>query len=415
MIERRPMMTIKRCATLILIAAVVAIPGLSQADSITTKTYKKLVEIQELMAAEDIGLAISELEVLATEVEADSLDLALTLQTLGYAKMSDEKFDEAIDYLRRSLALDKLPENVKYNVGYMVAQLYAAQSQYDEALDFAAEWFMSLEAPNANQLIFMANIFAQNNRYAEAIQYAERAIVLSPKPRESWYQLITASYFQMEDFAGAAKTLSTMVTIWSDKAGYWEQLASVYLSQDSEARALGVLKLAWLSGVLEKESSIRTLVQLTAARGIPERAARLINAAFEQALLEENAQHLNLLASALTNAKEYESAVAVLGRLAEVKGKGDPLVRAANLNLERGLWSQAQGNLEKALEIGVEKAGNAYLLLGIVLTEQKKFGENVKALQKAQTFKDTSKQAARWIRYARDIRKQYEWQQAYAN
>ena len=415
MIERRLVMTIKRCATLILIAAVVAIPGLSQADSITTKTYKKLVEIQELMAAEDIGLAISELEVLATEVEANSLDLALTLQTLGYAKMSDEKFDEAIDYLRRSLALDKLPENVKYNVGYMIAQLYAAQSQYDEALDFAAEWFMSLEAPNANQLIFMANIFAQNNRYAEAIQYAERAIALSPKPRESWYQLITASYFQMEDFAGAAKTLSTMVTIWSDKAGYWEQLASVYLSQDSEARALGVLKLAWLSGVLEKESSIRTLVQLTAARGIPERAARLINAAFEQALLEENAQHLNLLASALTNAKEYESAVKVLGRLAEVEGKGDPLVRAANLNLERGLWSQAQGNLEKALEIGVEKAGNAYLLLGIVLTEQKKFGENVKALQKAQTFKNTSKQAARWIRYARDIRKQYEWQQAYAN
>ncbi|HBK18797.1 MAG TPA: hypothetical protein DDZ38_09145, partial [Gammaproteobacteria bacterium] len=131
--------------------------------------------------------------------------------------------------------------------------------------------------------------------------------------------------------------------------------------------------------------------------------------------LEEKAQHLNLLASALTNAKEYESAVTVLGRLAEVEGKGDPLVRAANLNLERGLWSQAQGNLEKALEIGVEKAGNAYLLLGIVLTEQKKFGENVKALQKAQTFKDTSKQAARWIRYARDIRKQYEWQQAYAN
>ena len=106
------------------------------ADSITTKTFNKLTEAQEMMAEDNVPGAIAELELLLTEVNEDSLDQALTLQMLGYAEMGAERFEVAIGHLRASLALDKLPESVKYNVGYMVAQLYAALGQFDEALDF---------------------------------------------------------------------------------------------------------------------------------------------------------------------------------------------------------------------------------------------------------------------------------------
>ena len=91
------------------------------------------------MSQDDIPGAIGELESLLQEVQDDSLDQALTLQMLGYAEMSAERFDVAIRHLTASLALNKLPESVKYNVGYMVAQLYAALEQYDEALEFAAD------------------------------------------------------------------------------------------------------------------------------------------------------------------------------------------------------------------------------------------------------------------------------------
>ena len=109
------------------------------ADSITTKTFNKLTEAQEMMAQDNIEAAIEELELLLEEVQDQSLDRALTLQMLGYAEMSAERFEVAIGHLRSSLALNKLPESVKYNVGYMVAQLYAALERYDEALDFAAD------------------------------------------------------------------------------------------------------------------------------------------------------------------------------------------------------------------------------------------------------------------------------------
>ena len=94
------------------------------ADSVTTKTYRALTSIQEQIAGNeesepDLNGGIVRLKELLNTVSEGSLDEALTLQTLGYAVMSNEEFEPAIDYLRRSLETNKLPQNVVFNVGYI--------------------------------------------------------------------------------------------------------------------------------------------------------------------------------------------------------------------------------------------------------------------------------------------------------
>ena len=126
---------------------------LSYADSVSTKTYRELTEIQELMSSDEdqsnnLKIAINRLKVLLDNVSENSLDEALTLQTLGYALMADEQFENAIIQLRKSLETKKLPQNVTFNIGYMVAQLYAALGEFDNAMIFAKDWFQELEDPN---------------------------------------------------------------------------------------------------------------------------------------------------------------------------------------------------------------------------------------------------------------------------
>ena len=147
----------------------------------------------------------------------------------------------------------------------MVAQLYAALERHDEALDFAADWFASLESPKPSQMMFMANIYAQTKRFRDAIPYAEKAIEASEQPSESWYQLITSANFEIEDFPQAGKWLRKLVERWPEKGSYWEQLASIYVMMEDEAMALSTLRLAWSEGVLEREASIKSMVQLAAA------------------------------------------------------------------------------------------------------------------------------------------------------
>ncbi len=248
---------------------------------------------------------------------------------------------------------------------------------------------------------------------SKAIPYAELAIASADTPRESWYQLLTAAHFELKAFEAAAGVLQRMIAGWPDKSGYWEQLASVYVLLEDEARALATLRLAWLAGTLEKEASIKSMVQLAVARGIPEHAARLMEAAFDKELLPRDDTYVRMLANAWVSAREHEAAVAAFTELAEIEEKGDPLLRVANLHIEQGAWDAAETALESAIDGGLDEPGKAWLLLGIAFAEQEKFKDSFAALRKARSFDDTKRQATRWLGYAEDMRKQHEWQLSY--
>ena len=383
------------------------------ADSITPRTYKKLIDAQELLAEENVDDAILSLKSWLDELDEDSLDKALTLQTLGYAEMSKERFEVAIGYLRASLDTGKLPESVKYNVGYMVAQLHAALGEYDQALSFAEDWFVTLEAPSPTQFIFMANAYAQTGRFEAAIPYAESAIRESSEPRENWYQLVVAAHFKLENYAEAAENLRTLVTTWPEKISYWEQLASTYIALDEEEKAFAVLRLAWLDERIEKESTLKSMAQLALSRGVPEHAAMILEAGFARRIIDRNASLVGLQARAWAAAKEYEEAIRVYRQLAKIEDSGEPLLKATRLYLEMEKWSDAELAILDAMQAGIEKSGEGYLMLGMALAEQNKFEQSFDAFGRAANFDDTKRRAKQWLRYSDGLFKQQQWRQSF--
>ena len=385
----------------------------ARADSITPRTYKKLIDAQELLAEENVDDAILSLKSWLDELDEDSLDKALTLQTLGYAEMSKERFEVAIGYLRASLDTGKLPESVKYNVGYMVAQLHAALGEYDQALSFAEDWFVTLEAPSPTQFIFMANAYAQTGRFEEAIPYAESAIRESSEPRENWYQLVVAAHFKLENYAEAAENLRTLVTTWPEKISYWEQLASTYIALDEEEKAFAVLRLAWLDERIEKESTLKSMAQLALSRGVPEHAAMILEAGFARRIIDRNASLVGLQARAWAAAKEYEEAIRAYRQLAKIEDSGEPLLKATRLYLEMEKWSDAELAILDAMQAGIEKSGEGYLMLGMALAEQNKFEQSFDAFGRAANFDDTKRRAKQWLRYSDGLFKQQQWRQSF--
>ncbi len=379
------------------------------ANSVSASTFKELTSIQEKIAANQTADALKDLTALHDKVEKESLDEALVLQMLGYTEMGSNHYDKAITYLKQSLALNKLPEKVKYNVGYMVAQLYAAQEKYSEALVFAQEWFKTLQAPTPDQAIFMANIFAQTGNYKQAVPYAEQAIAGSDKPRESWYQLLISCNFELKAYPQAAVALQGAIKQWPDKPDYWEQLASVYVLQGQELKGLSSLQLAWRAGVLKKENSIRSMVQLSVTKGLPEMGARLLTAALTTQAVPRDKTYVDLLANAWLAARESKQAVAAFEELATITNSGDPYVRVANIYVEQANWKPAEKALRKALASQLEEPGKAWLILGIVMTEQAQFEQGMDAFKKARAFAKTEKQAAGWLKYAEDLRRQHNW------
>ena len=389
-------------------------PVISFADSVSTKTYRELTAIQELMSSSEdqtgnLKSAINRLEILLDNVSEESLDEALTLQTLGYALMADEQFEEAIIQLRKSLDTKKLPQNVTFNVGYMVAQLYAALGEFDNAMIFATDWFAELETPNPNQYIFMANIYAQVKRYQESVPYAETAIKNSDKPRETWYQLLTANYFELRRYPDAAKVLLEVIELWPEKTGYWEQLASVYMMMDNPSYALASLKVAFENDLIEKETTIKSLFQLAMIKEIPDHAARLIEKAMSNGILNRNEVYLDLAAQAWVSAREINNAVETYSELSKIVDHGEPLRKMANLQINSSQWQEAENNLQEALSRKLEKPGETWLLLGIAQSELGKFDSARTSLRKARAYESVERSASSWLRYSQDMKRQAEW------
>jgi tetratricopeptide (TPR) repeat protein len=387
--------------------------GWSASKSVSADTYKQLTSIQEQIAANKTTDAFNALKTLHAKVEAGSIDEALVLQMLGYTEMGRNNYAPAVDYLKRSLALDMLPENVKYNVGYMVAQLYAAQEKYAEALVFAEQWFKTIAAPTPEQAIFMANIFAQTGNYKQAIPYVKQAIAAGvssgKEPRESWYQLYIACSFELKDYVQAAEALQTAIKTWPQKSEYWEQLASVYVMQGKELKGLASLQLAWKLGVLQKEASIRSMVQLSVTQGVPEVGARLLDAALQKNAVPRDETYIDLLANAWVAARENAPAIAAFEELSKMTGKGDPQVRIATIYVDQAKWKPAEKALRKALDAKLKEPGKAWLMLGIVMTEQTQFDKGLDAFKKARAYANTEKQAGSWLKYAEDLRRQHNW------
>ena len=391
------------------LAWLLASGGWASPSSVSTKTYKALTEIQEQMAAGGLDEAHARLTTLLDEVQAGSLDQALTLQTLGYVEMSRENFPAAIGHLKQSLATERLPENVAYNVGYMVAQLHAALDEFDAALLFAEAWFQRLEAPKPAQTMFMANIYAQVKRYAESVPYAEQAIAASNEPRESWYQLLTAAYFELKQYPDAAGALLRMIGRWPETGAYWEQLASVYMLQDRSSEALATLKVAFDAGKLDKASTIRSMIQLCVLQGVPEHGGRLLQRAIADGLVPAEQDYLEMLAQAWVDAKEHSRAVAAYADLAKRFASGDAWMKIANIHVDGAEWAQAEAAALKALDSELESPGKAWLMLGIARVEQAKFEAGREALRKARAFSKTERSAANWLNYADDMNRQANW------
>ncbi len=67
-----------------------------------------------------------------------------------------------------------------------------------------------------------------------------------------------------------------MIAIEPERVEWWRQLAALYLRVDDNKRALDALALAKLKGVALSQDDLRLLAQLYGARGIPERAALVL-------------------------------------------------------------------------------------------------------------------------------------------
>ena len=268
----------------------------------------------------------------------------------------------------------------------------------DEGAAALEDWFKTAAKPNSAAYYLLAVAYYQQELFDRALAPAQKAVDLAEKPQESWIQLVLALHLQKEHWKEAVPLLKRLISIAPDKKTYWQQLSSVYGQLGQYSEALAIMQLAYGAGLLTSDSDVKRLADLLLFNDIPYRCAQVLEEGMAKNIIKPDSKLYEKQANCWIAAREFKKSVEPLIRAAESSGNGDLYVRLGEVQVQRSDWEGAAAALGKGLNKGrLKDTGNAQLMLGIALYNQKKLTEAETWFEKAISSEKARKTAEAYL------------------
>ena len=322
---------------------------------------------------------------------------ALVYRLLAYVAYTAADYPGAIANFEKVLAEEILPLRDESKIRFNIAQIHASLQHWREMLAALDRWERYAEAPDPLAYYLRGIAYYQLDDLDAALEWAEKAVDLSPEPVESWLQLLSALYVQREDYAKATPVLEELVVRFPKKQ-YWVQLSLIYGARDDYRHSLAVQQVAYLQGFLEEDKELRRLARSYLYNNLPYPAAKVLEKALAERRIERDSEALELLANSWIAAREYDKSLGPLNEAAERSKDGNLYVRLGQVYMQREEWGQATQMLQKGIERGgLKDTGNAQLLLGICYYNDQRVEQARSSFARARQQESTREAADRWI------------------
>ena len=372
---------------------------------LSEKVYNKLVKAQDALTNKNYSVSLRLLEDLE-KTKKNDYESALVYQTFGflYAEQGDK--NKAVDYFKRCLDLNALPDLAQQNMLYSLAGLYTDLKDYRNVINIVQKWLNAGATPTPDILIIMASAYYELSEYRASIPWIKKAIAAKSPAKDSYYSLLISAYFESKDYAGARGALHEMISRNPDNLKYWKLLAGAYQQENDELSGLAVLTVAHKKGLLNDDADILNLVKRNMYLGMPYEGATLLETEINRGKLPNNKDNLTLLVQGWTDAREFEKSLSAIDKLSALTGSGAYQVTKAQIYYERGQWQNVIDASNSAISQGGSKnPGEPHLLKGMAFIELQNYDAALPALEEAKKFSSTRNNASSWIGFINEERK----------
>ena len=180
------------------------------------KIYKVLSEAQAAAEANKQTDALKTLDRLKKNSSLNSYEMAMMWKFYAYIYYSQDKYDQAINAYEQVLKQDALPEALETEALYSTAQLYFVKENYKKAIEYINRWFALVDSPKPQAYIMLGQAYYQTGEMNKALKPIQNAISMEENkgkiPKESWYLLLRAIYFEKNDYKSAAVVMEKLVS-----------------------------------------------------------------------------------------------------------------------------------------------------------------------------------------------------------
>lgn len=367
--------------------------------TVNRRAFKHLDRAQKAISEKDYDKAREELEDMQSRAKRfNPYEVALMHRTWAQLHIEREDMQAAAGALEAALEGETLPEGDLIDTMYNLGSLQLATEQFDKAAETFGRWLEiagEKATPTARFTIGIA--FAQAKQWDEALEQAQLAVDAEDDPPEQWLQLLMSVQYERGDDQAVEALLKRLVVRYPKKI-YWQQLFGVFAERKDDDRALAVMELMNAQGLFDSGEELVRLAQMLMYSGVPTKATDVLRDGLEGELLERDAKTLELLASSYLYARETDEAKGILGEAARKSDDGKLYVQLGRQQLRDAEFDAAATSVRRGINKGgIDKVGNAWLLLGSIYYNAERWGDAIDAFRRAAGHEESRATAGKWL------------------
>ena len=147
--------------------------------SMSEKVAKKLGEAQELIEAEQIQEGIEILNEILSSKRLSDYERAQVYYFLAYTAYLQEDYKKAINFYKRVLSEEAVPEGLLSAARFTIAQLWFQLEDWDKAISAVDDLLATEDSPRPDLYILKGSALYQLKKYEELIPVIQSAIDLA--------------------------------------------------------------------------------------------------------------------------------------------------------------------------------------------------------------------------------------------
>ncbi len=364
------------------------------AQELSQYTASKVQRAHSLAQEEKLKEAISTLESLDL---SRGYDQAFVARMLGIFYWQNEQVKPAIKQLDFAVSSGLLQDEQAWQTRKMLADILLNEQQFAKALPHYYELSKAVPKNQKAHEVWLriAQSHYQLSQWNKVLSAMERYEKFGQPYELGPLSIKLSSELELKKWQPAIVTIKRLIAIEPERVEWWRQLVALHLRVDDSKRALDSMALAKLQGVALSQDDFKLLAQLYAKRGIPERAALIMEQLGD---LNVDSQLKAQQATYWQMAKEWDKSIDSWRIAAKLDSKY--YWNYSQLLVQEGHYQQALAALDKV------KGRNADVAL-IKTRAYYKLNRLDDALANAKRANEIkpSNQAKSWVKYLTQRRK----------
>lgn len=369
--------------------------------------FKKITAANEAYADGKHRESITILnEMIANSSDKVAIGRAQSLLGINYQAM--ENYSAARTAFQKAINSGFLRKQDEVRLLRGIAQLYAIEENYPQAISWMKKYFADVIKPPANSYASYASLLFNSEKHREAICPAYIALKLGSSSKKPLYSMMFGAHIRLNDNAGAEVIGEEMVELFpADKAVY-NNLFAIYSRRGKQADMLALAELARMNGIWTTESKYKQLAALFANNKTPKLAAERLKEGIDKGVVESTEDNWKRVADNFFYAKDLENAVAAYEKASSFTSSGKYDYKVAIMYQDNDDYAKAAKKYQDAIRKGNLRKGDigyAYMNLGVSQFRLGREEAAIATMNRAKNYPKVAKNANAYIKYISDLKK----------